>query len=154
MPRSRQPRGPFGHRVVLRQTAFRAASDAKPGLQELYGALARNEERNDLIFDDILAALETKRSPVVITERKDHLASLAKRLSRFARNVIVLRGSTPATAFGVRTSARLPLASYAYSVVTNRLEGRPAQRVMTVAVKHRRTWQRVAVIATRPFGVS
>jgi superfamily II DNA or RNA helicase len=83
---------PFGHRVVLRQTAFRAAPNAKPGIQELYGALARDEERNDLIFDDILAALEAKRSPVVITERKDHLASLAKRLSRFARNVIVLRG--------------------------------------------------------------
>ncbi len=85
-------RRPFGHRVVLRQTGFRAAHDAKPGIQELYGVLARDEERNDLIFDDILVPLEAKRSPVVITERKDHLASLAKRLSRFARNVIVLRG--------------------------------------------------------------
>jgi hypothetical protein len=44
---------PFGHRVVLRQTAFRAASDAKPGIQELYGALARDEERNDLIFEHV-----------------------------------------------------------------------------------------------------
>jgi len=45
-----------------------------------------------LIFDDILTALEAGRSPVVITERKDHLETLATRLSKFARNVIVLRG--------------------------------------------------------------
>jgi superfamily II DNA or RNA helicase len=39
-----------------------------------------------------LSALEAGRSPVVITERKDHLAVLADRLSKFAKNVIVLRG--------------------------------------------------------------
>jgi superfamily II DNA or RNA helicase len=87
---------PFRHRVVLRQTAFRVTPEVKPGIQELYGALARDEARNDLIFDDILAALEAKRSPVVITERKDHLAALAKRLSRFARNVLVLKGGMTA----------------------------------------------------------
>lgn len=45
-----------------------------------------------MIFDDVLSALEAGRSPVVITERKDHLALLAERLSKFARNVIVLHG--------------------------------------------------------------
>lgn len=87
---------PFRHRVVLRQTAFRMMPEPKLGIQELYGALARDDARNDLIFDDILAALEAKRSPVVITERKDHLAALAKRLSRFARNVLVLKGGMSA----------------------------------------------------------
>lgn len=90
--RQQAARHPFRHRVILRRTAFRAPADSKPGIQEFYGALARDEERNDLIFDDILAALEAKRSPVVITERRDHLAVLAKRLSRFARNVVVLKG--------------------------------------------------------------
>jgi superfamily II DNA or RNA helicase len=33
---------------------------------------------------------------VVITERKDHLDALASRLSKFARNVIVLRGGMTA----------------------------------------------------------
>jgi hypothetical protein len=41
---------------------------------------------------DVLAALETGRAPVVITERRDHLALLAGRLSKFAKNVIVLSG--------------------------------------------------------------
>jgi len=90
---------PFGHRVMVRPTEFRALPGEKPRFQELSAALARDEARNDRIFDDILESLEAKRSPIVITERKDHLAILAERLSRFARNVIVLRG-------GMRASER------------------------------------------------
>ncbi|WP_342633964.1 DEAD/DEAH box helicase [Microvirga calopogonii] len=45
-----------------------------------------------MLFNDILAALEAGRSPVVITERKDHLQAISETLSRFAKNVIVLRG--------------------------------------------------------------
>jgi superfamily II DNA or RNA helicase len=51
-----------------------------------------DEARNDLIFDDVLRALEAGRSPVIITERTAHLETIAKRLERFARHVIVLRG--------------------------------------------------------------
>ncbi|GLH79803.1 hypothetical protein SSBR45G_47120 [Bradyrhizobium sp. SSBR45G] len=51
-----------------------------------------DEARNAMIFDDVLQALEHKRSPVILTERKDHALCLADRLSRFARNVIVLTG--------------------------------------------------------------
>jgi superfamily II DNA or RNA helicase len=86
---------PFDHKVVFRRTEFRLARsgpDEKPTIQELYANLAQDPARNDLIFDDILLALEAGRSPVVITERKDHLELLAGRLSKFARNVIVLRG--------------------------------------------------------------
>ncbi|MBF0561730.1 MAG: DEAD/DEAH box helicase family protein [Alphaproteobacteria bacterium] len=86
---------PFGHRVILRSTSFRLpTSDEGPRIpiQNLYGLLARDQERNDQIFNDILSALEAGRSPVVITERKDHLQLLADRLSRFAKNVIVLSG--------------------------------------------------------------
>lgn len=45
-----------------------------------------------MIFDDILSALESGRSPVVVTERKDHLQAIAERLTKFAKNVIVLKG--------------------------------------------------------------
>ena len=48
--------------------------------------------RNALIFDDVLTALEAGRSPVVLTERKDHANHFAEKLGRFARNVILLRG--------------------------------------------------------------
>jgi hypothetical protein len=87
---------PFEHKVVFRRTEFqlpRRQPDEQPAIQELYAKLAQDPARNDLIFDDIiLSALEDGRSPVVITERKDHLDMLAGRLSKFAKNVIVLRG--------------------------------------------------------------
>ena len=54
--------------------------------------LPEDDERNDLILDDVLNALETHRSPIVLTERKAHALHLAERLSRLARNVLVLHG--------------------------------------------------------------
>jgi superfamily II DNA or RNA helicase len=86
---------PFSHRVVAIRTAFRAerqTPDAAVAIQELYRLLARDAARNDMIFDGILSALEAGRSPVVITERKDHLHVIAERLTKFAKNVIVLEG--------------------------------------------------------------
>jgi superfamily II DNA or RNA helicase len=90
---------PFHHRVVLQKTVFRAArqdTNARASIQELYNLLARDETRNAMIFHDILTALELGRSPVVITERKDHLQTIAERLARFAKNVIVLKGGMKA----------------------------------------------------------
>ena len=90
---------PFDRKVIFRRTEFqvpRRRPDEKPTIQELYAKLAQDPARNDLIFDDILSALEDGRSPVVITERKDHLDMLAGRLSKFAKNVVVLRGGMAA----------------------------------------------------------
>jgi superfamily II DNA or RNA helicase len=90
---------PFHHRVVLQKTVFRAArqdTNSRGSIQELYGLLARDETRNAMIFHDILTALELGRSPVVITERKDHLQTIAERLAKFAKNVIVLKGGMKA----------------------------------------------------------
>jgi superfamily II DNA or RNA helicase len=86
---------PFSHRAILRTTAFRAPRQeigTTRSIQYLYDLLARDEDRNDMIFDDILSALEAGRSPVVITERKDHLQMIAERLVKFAKNVVVLKG--------------------------------------------------------------
>ena len=86
---------PFSHKVVHRRTDFHSShndSTERVPIQDLYRALASDESRNAMIFDDVLTALEAGRSPVVLTERKDHLTLLAERLARFAKNVIVLRG--------------------------------------------------------------
>jgi hypothetical protein len=53
------------------------------------GALRPDQET---AINALLRALEPGRSPVVITERTAHLEAIAKRLQRFARHVIVLRG--------------------------------------------------------------
>ncbi len=86
----------INHRAKRRSTEFRlppllAASD-RPSMSAVYAAIAKDEPRNSLIFDDVLKALEAKRSPVVLTERRDHLEYLQKRFSRFVRNLVVLRG--------------------------------------------------------------
>ncbi|MBF0326335.1 MAG: DEAD/DEAH box helicase family protein [Alphaproteobacteria bacterium] len=86
---------PFEHRVILRQTGFTlpvGMNGDRPAIQDVYNSLARDEPRNAMIFDDVLKALESGRSPVILTERKEHALFLAERLSRFARNVIVLHG--------------------------------------------------------------
>ena len=90
----------FAHKVRLRETGFRP----EPGhevqgpqqMTALYGALARDEKRNDLIFDDVLTSLETGRRPVILTERRDHLEELRTRLEKFTRNLVVLYGGMKA----------------------------------------------------------
>ncbi len=88
------------HRVRERRTKFELpmtlASAERPPMPEIYAALGRNDERNDLIFDDVLHALEGKRSPIVLTERKDHLLYLAKRFAPFVENMAVLCGGLSA----------------------------------------------------------
>jgi superfamily II DNA or RNA helicase len=93
--RSEASKRPFDHVVRIRDTSFQfqAALDTfAPSIQDVFREMVVDEARNDLIFDDVLRALEAGRSPVVITERTAHLEIIAKRLERFARHVVVLRG--------------------------------------------------------------
>jgi superfamily II DNA or RNA helicase len=91
--RSQAARRPFSHKLVVRETGF--SSNGIPegaGIQDLYAALAADQRRNDLIFDDVVRAIEEKRSPILLTERRDHLEHFAGRLRRFTRHLIVLHG--------------------------------------------------------------
>jgi superfamily II DNA or RNA helicase len=85
--------GRLSHRLVVRETPF-AAEATERSIQELYGALGASEARNDLLFNDILLALEEGRSPLVLTERRDHLEYLAGRLRPFTRHLVVMHGGT------------------------------------------------------------
>ena len=94
--RTQAARWGINHRAKHRSTEFQlppplAASD-RPSMPAVYAAIAQDEPRNNLIFDDVLKALEAKRSPILLTERRDHLEYLEKRFSRFVRNLVVLRG--------------------------------------------------------------
>jgi superfamily II DNA or RNA helicase len=90
-------RRPFEHRLIVRETTFRSpASTRAPSIQELYAALAVNKSRNELILNDVIASLEEGRCPILLTERKDHLAYFAERLQKFARHLVVLHGSMTA----------------------------------------------------------
>lgn len=91
---------PFEHRLIVRETAFRAPGrrDEKVEIQDLYASLTRDEARNAMILNDVVRALEQGRSPILLTERKDHLEFFAKRLERVARNLVVLHGGMGAKA--------------------------------------------------------
>jgi superfamily II DNA or RNA helicase len=92
-PRRQAARRLFEHLLLVRETGFHLDdSDVAPGIQEIYGRLASDEARNTLILDDVIRALEDGRSPIVLTERRDHLDFFVERLERVARNLIVLRG--------------------------------------------------------------
>lgn len=84
-------RGRMSHRLIVRDTPF-AADLAERSIQELYAALGASDARNDLLFNDILCALEEQRSPLVLTERRDHLEYLADRLRPFTHHLVVMHG--------------------------------------------------------------
>ena len=92
-PRSEAARRPFEHRLICRETAFRAPSlGPEAGIQDLYAAIAVDADRNELILNDVLGALEGGRSPILLTERRDHLEYFADRLRGFTRHLVVLQG--------------------------------------------------------------
>ena len=90
---------PFEHRLIVRETAFRPSTGAADGgIQGLYGALARDDARNAMILDDVIGALADGRSPILLTERRDHLEYFASKLRPFARHLVVLQGGMGAKA--------------------------------------------------------
>ncbi|HEX4794837.1 MAG TPA: DEAD/DEAH box helicase family protein [Humisphaera sp.] len=101
---------PFEHCAVVRPTDFRplrpANADARMQFQDLYAELIGDDDRNQLIRQDVAQAVSDGRSPIVLTERNDHLDLLASLLSSQMANVIVLRGGMTRKALAA-TTARL-----------------------------------------------
>lgn len=95
--RAHAARRPFEHRLVVRETSFgEGAVGHDATIQQLYAELASDSKRNDLILNDVIAALEERRSPILLTERNDHLDYFEERLRGFARHLVVLRGGMTA----------------------------------------------------------
>jgi superfamily II DNA or RNA helicase/very-short-patch-repair endonuclease len=87
---------PFEHRVHVRPTSFKPMKEADPDkrlqFQALYSELIVDEDRNRLICEDVLKVVDDGRYPLVLTERKEHLQSLAAILSAEIDYVFVLTG--------------------------------------------------------------
>ncbi len=91
-PRSQAVQRPFIHKLILRDTGSNIDDGGDLRIQDLYRRLATDEQRNNMIFNDVLHALEAGRSPILLTERKEHLEYFADRLRNFTRNLVVLQG--------------------------------------------------------------
>ncbi len=85
----------FNHNLVIRETDIKIDDD-NLRIQEIYRHLTTDEQRNHLIFNDVLQALEEGRSPIVLTERKEHLEYFAGQFRNFTPNLIVLQGGKTA----------------------------------------------------------
>lgn len=87
---------PFEHVVHVRPTDFRPveipSEDVRIQFHGLYSQLISDDARNQLICGDVLQTVQEGRSPLVLTERNEHLDDLAERLSTGIPNLIVLRG--------------------------------------------------------------
>lgn len=81
---------PFKHVLISKETDF---STNKLEYHEVIEDLVLDSKRNLQIFDDVLHALEDGRSPIILTERLEHLEILKKQFKGFAKNIIVLSGN-------------------------------------------------------------
>ena len=87
-------------RVVRRDTNFNP--DVLPrdsSIQEIYSALAADDERLELVVSDARPLLRKGRAPMILTERREHLDRLAGQLDGDVPNLVVLHG-------GVQQKAR------------------------------------------------
>ncbi len=81
---------PFTHKLLQRKTNFTSNSSS---IQELYQQMSTDNGRNQQLFNDVLKELDAGRSPMILTERIDHLNELKSMFRGFAKNIITLSGS-------------------------------------------------------------
>jgi superfamily II DNA or RNA helicase/very-short-patch-repair endonuclease len=87
---------PFGHTVLVRPTNFQAPALADAGhrieFHRLYAALVADATRNRMICEDFICAVQAGRSPLLLTERVDHLQQLAASLAGKIPHLTILQG--------------------------------------------------------------
>ena len=86
---------PFVHKVVVKKTDFEIQSNELSeynAIHEIYDLLIHDEKRNQMIVSDVLNASAQSRFPVVLTERKEHLAVLQELIRPRVQNVVVMHG--------------------------------------------------------------
>jgi superfamily II DNA or RNA helicase len=87
---------PFRHRVIFRETEYpfsQRLEERELTIHEIYDSLIDNEARNTIIFEDVMKCVaEENRSPLLISERREHIEMFATSFRPFIKNVIVFRG--------------------------------------------------------------
>jgi superfamily II DNA or RNA helicase len=86
---------PFEHYALVRPTTFQQArspdADRRAEFQALYQELVDDDVRSRRICDDVVECVKGGRSPLVLTERNDHLDRLERGLVDNVRHLVVLR---------------------------------------------------------------
>ena len=86
---------PFEHVVLVQPTSFRPLrapdSHKRAEFQALYQELVDDEQRNRCITDDVVDAVRAGRSPLILTERNEHMDRLEQMLAPKVSHLVVLR---------------------------------------------------------------
>ncbi len=82
----------FKHYIIPRFTTFRGFYSDESTITQIYKNLAESESRNRLIVSDVKNALENGRTPIILTERREHVLLLAQVIQSYCKNVITLYG--------------------------------------------------------------
>ncbi|MFP5205188.1 MAG: TOTE conflict system archaeo-eukaryotic primase domain-containing protein [Acidobacteriota bacterium] len=84
---------PFEHKVIPRHTDFQMPiSSGESTIQDIYATLSNDVSRNALIAGDIISAVESGRSPLLLTGRTEHLQYFATKLNGAVKHLFVLKG--------------------------------------------------------------
>ncbi len=87
---------PFTHEVLVRPTGFMPGGEPDGNqrleFQRLCDALVHADARNRMICEEIVQAVGAGRSPIVLTERTEHLQMLTDTLRPEVPHLIVLQG--------------------------------------------------------------
>jgi superfamily II DNA or RNA helicase/very-short-patch-repair endonuclease len=87
---------PFTHEVLVRPTGFLPEGvpdeDKRVEFQRLCAAVMNSESRNRQIVAEVEEAVKAGRSPVVLTERTEHVETMALALKAHIAHVIALQG--------------------------------------------------------------
>jgi superfamily II DNA or RNA helicase len=124
--KSQAARRPFRHKLIVRETEFQTIADtANVSIQEIYKSIANDAARNTGILNDVISAVEEGRSPILLTERKDHLEYFAEHLRSFVHHLVVLQGGMTKVARGraVQQLATIPDTAERLVLATGRYIG-------------------------------
>lgn len=86
----------FSHYIIPRFTSFRSLNSKEKTITQIYAEITENSNRNKQIISDALAAVENGRTPIIITERTEHIELLKNLLTNKCENIITLMGKISA----------------------------------------------------------
>lgn len=83
----------FDRFLIPRFTSYNSILEDRLSIATLYKYLSEDEIRNNLIVEDICKAVNTGRTPIILTNRTAHVSVLAGKLKATIKNVISLTGA-------------------------------------------------------------
>ncbi len=80
-------------RVVVRKTELTLSKDLgdRPSIHLIWDELTANVGRIELIAKDVIEAVEAKRFPLIISDRKEHLLALEQKIASFSNSIRIFR---------------------------------------------------------------